>query len=120
MSTVNVIYVNDVKESLVTKKTIKTKNGKTRTFFSVGIPCPLSTNGYGRITLNPVDCIKSTRTEGFRNLRLGEPQKTRKINIFNGEAGRYEDVEVTNEQVREFVLAARKAATAKHKAEVTA
>lgn len=113
------LYINDLSEKFTHKKTTKTKNGKTRTFFSVSVPCPKSTTGYGSITVNPQDCIKA-RTEGFRNIRLGEDDKTRTVNIFNGDAGRYEDIVLTNAEIIAYVRAARKAATAKHKAELQA
>lgn len=110
-------YINDLSEKFTHKKTATTKNGKTRVFFSVSLPCPKSTTGYGSITINPQDCIKS-RTPGYRNIRLGETDKTRTINIFNGEANRYEDITVTNGELLSYVKAARSAATAKHKAAV--
>jgi hypothetical protein len=75
----------------INKKDLRRKiNHKTgEEFYVVHVPCFKNNNGHARITVNKQDVIPVKNEKGKTitnkfNIRLGEPDKFRKISIFVG------------------------------------
>lgn len=116
MANTNISYINYISEKMLHAR--KTPAG--REFVSVSVACPASSNGYGTFAVGTKQVFDSTRKDktvvtGFKNILLGNPEKTRKVSIKTPE-GTYENVEMTNEDIAEMFTAERDAYTASLKA----
>lgn len=108
-------FVNYVSEKLIHKN----KAGE-REFANVSVPVAGSKSGYGSFAVNLGQILPATKKDGtvvagMKNILLGAADKTRKVSVPN-DAGEYDTIEMTNQEIVDAVAASRKA----YKAEQTA
>lgn len=101
------------------------KTGKQKDVVSVSFPYPNSPNGYASFLVNPEQLYQSTRkdeegntvdVEGYHNVLLGDPDKTRKVSVPAAEGG-FSYVNLTNEDIMNLFNAERAKYRAAKKAE---
>lgn len=91
----------------------KTAEGKE--FANISISCPQSKTGIATLAVNLGQVLDSTRkdgtvVEGYKNILLGDADKTRKVSIATNKKGTsYKTVEMTNGEIAQTVADARKA-----------
>lgn len=95
----------------IDKKDLRRKiNHKTgEEFYVVHVPCFKNNNGHARITVNKQDVIPVKNEKGKTisnkfNIRLGEPDKFRKVSVFIGYHNRdykYINTRLTNADIYE-------------------
>lgn len=103
------LFLNYVSEKLIHSN--KTADG-ARQFANVSVPVEGSDNGYGSFAVNLGQVLPATKKDGtvvtgMQNILLGDATKTRKISVLRG--GKYESIELTNEQIVAAVAESRKA-----------
>ena len=96
----------------------KTNKETSETFYSVGIDCPDSDNGFGVICLHESD-VKFCCDEKHCNLTLGAPEKSRRVSIKLN--GHYVNRYYTNKKIEDMhkdYLKARRAASRSKRMEI--
>ena len=111
------VFVNYVSEKLIHSN--QTKDGG-RQFANVSVPVPtdVSLSGLGSFAVNLgqiLDAKKKDGTvvEGYKNLLLGAPDKTRKVSVQTADG--YAQIEITNAAIAEYFVVSRKAYRAAQK-----
>lgn len=105
------VFINFISEKMLH---LQTNKADGRQFYSVSIACPASANKFGTIAVTEKQVFAATKTkgtqvvDGFKNLLLGRPEKTRKVSILNAD-GSYGTVEMTNAEILQAFDAEREA-----------
>ncbi len=89
-----------------------TKNSEGKEFFNISFSCPISANNIASFALNPGQILDATKKDGtvvagYKNLLLGNSDKTRKVSIQKID-GSYESIEMKNSDIAKYADDARK------------
>lgn len=90
----------------------ETAEGKK--FANISVSCPQSKTGIATLAVNLGQVIDSTRkdgtvVDGYKNILLGEADKTRKVSVATNKKGtNYKQIEMTNGEISKMVAEARK------------
>ena len=103
------LFLNYVNEKLIHQNTTE---DDSRQFANVSVPVKSSKSGYGSFAVNLGQVLDATKkdgsvVEGYKNILLGDANKTRKVSIKKGK--KYVKVEMTNQEIVNAVAESRKA-----------
>lgn len=105
------VFINFISDKMLHLQTNKSDG---RNFYSVSIACPQSANKFGTIAVAEKQVFAATKNkgqqvvDGFKNVLLGRPEKSRKVSILNAD-DTYGTVEMTNAEILSAFDAEREA-----------
>ena len=119
MANTNSTFINHYPAQMVHINKSVNPDGTEREFASVSFSCTESKNGYATFSVNMGQLLPATKKDGTvvkgrYSILLGDAEKTRKVSIATNNPKdrsrrKYATVELTNEQIAEYVNTARAA-----------